>query len=50
MGRGDGGGGEGERVEGREIKTKENQLKTVMIVGFSEPGRRAAKRQQSMAG
>ena len=42
-------GGEGEvweRDEGREIKTKDNQLKKVMVVGFSEPGCPAAIPQQ----
>ena len=45
VGRGEG-GGEGRGDEGREIKTKNNQLKKVMIVGFSELGCPAAKPQQ----
>ena len=40
-----GGGGGGVGAEGREIKTKDNPLKEVMIVRFSEPGCPATNRQ-----
>ena len=39
-------GGGGSRMKEEKVKTRDNQLKTVMIEGFIEPGCPAANPQQ----